>query len=281
MKGIVLSFGLPRRRRVHLPDIKKVFKRYGVMILFGTLLLTGLALGIICARFADSQTLRSLDFLFTTNLDARLSQSALGTFCACFASDFIFLICIYLLGLTSWGIPFLFLIVCFSKKLTGKLLRLVYTIMKAIRFIKNPTGKIRKVARELNMFHKSNKMLMDNKKRLIIIFFLVLIQSMFILSVPYFIYLAFGMPKIAASHGMPVGNPFDFICIQSFVLFTSNLVPLPGASGGAELAFTMYFGKYFAIGNIRKIKPAILLWRFITYSRKKKAKRNLKSKKLK
>ncbi len=158
-----------------------------------------------------------------------------------------------------------FLIVCFSKKLTGKLLRLVYTIMKAIRFIKNPTGKIRKVARELNMFHKSNKMLMDNKNRLIIIFFLVLIQSMFILSVPYFIYLAFGMPKIAASHGMPVGNPFDFICIQSFVLFTSNLVPLPGASGGAELAFTMYFGKYFAIGNIRKIKPAILLWRFITY----------------
>ena len=158
-----------------------------------------------------------------------------------------------------------FLIVCFSKKLTGKLLRLVYTIMRAIRFIKNPTGKIRKVARELNMFHKSNKMLMDNKKRLIIIFFLVLIQSMFILSVPYFIYLAFGMPKIAASHGMPVGNPFDFICIQSFVLFTSNLVPLPGASGGAELAFTMYFGKYFAIGNIRKIKPAILLWRFITY----------------
>ena len=106
---------------------------------------------------------------------------------------------------------------------------------------------------------------MDNKKRLIIIFLLVLIQSMFILSVPYFIYLAFGMPKIAASHGMPVGNPFDFICIQSFVLFTSNLVPLPGASGGAELAFTMYFGKYFAIGNIRKIKPAILLWRFITY----------------
>lgn len=119
MKGIVLSFGLPRRRRVHLPDIKKVFKRYGVMILFGTLLLTGLALGIICARFADSQTLRSLDFLFTTNLDTRLSQSALGTFCACFASDFIFLICIYLLGLTSWGIPFLFLIVCFKGFGTG------------------------------------------------------------------------------------------------------------------------------------------------------------------
>lgn len=158
-----------------------------------------------------------------------------------------------------------FLIVSFSKRITNWLLRLIYRIMKSIKFIKNPTGKIRKVAREFNMFHKSNKMLMTNKKRLGLIFLLVFIQAMLILSVPYFVYLSFGMPKIAASHGAPIGNPFDFICIQSFVLFTSNLVPLPGASGGAELAFTMYFGSYFVIGNIRKIKPAILLWRFITY----------------
>ena len=27
----------------------------------------------------------------------------------------------------------------------------------------------------------------------------------------------------------------------------------------------MYFGSYFVIANISKIKPAILLWRFITY----------------
>ncbi len=49
------------------------------------------------------------------------------------------------------------------------------------------------------------------------------------------------------------------------MLFTSNLVPLPGASGGAELAFTLYFGSFFIIGSVNKIKPAILLWRFVTY----------------
>jgi uncharacterized membrane protein YbhN (UPF0104 family) len=167
--------------------------------------------------------------------------------------------------LSQIAVTVFFLIVSFSKKLTGKLLRLIYMIMKSIKFIKNPTGKIRKIAREFNMFHKSNKMLMTNPKRLIVIFLLVFVQVMLILSVPYFVYLSFGMPKIAASHGIPAGNLFDFICIQSFVLFTSNLVPLPGASGGAELAFTMYFGSYFVIGSIRKIKPAILLWRFITY----------------
>ena len=166
---------------------------------------------------------------------------------------------------TQLGVTALFLVVSFSKKITDKLLRLVFMILKALKFIKNPTGKIRKIAREFNMFHTSNKMLMADKKRLVLIFALVFIQVMLILSVPYFVYLSFDMPKIAASHGMPVGNPFDFICIQSFVLFTSNLVPLPGASGGAELAFTMYFGSFFVLGDIRKIKPAILLWRFITY----------------
>ncbi len=170
------------------------------------------------------------------------------------------------LGFTSQlAVTALFLIVSFSKKITDKLLRFIYRIIKALKFIKNPTGKIRKIAREFSMFHKSNKMLMKDKKRLAIIFLLVFIQAMLILSVPFFVYLSFDMPKIALSHGMRPGHLFDFICIQSFVLFTSNLVPLPGASGGAELAFTMYFGRFFVIGNIKKIKPAILLWRFITY----------------
>ena len=39
----------------------------------------------------DALVLASLDFLFFTNLDARLSQNVINTFCACFASDFIFL----------------------------------------------------------------------------------------------------------------------------------------------------------------------------------------------
>lgn len=119
VKGIVLSFGLPRKPRLHLPDIKSFFKRYGILLAFGMLLLTGLALGAVCACIADGKTLDSLDFLFTTNLDARLSQSAVGTFCACFASDFIFLLCVYLLGLAAWGIPFLFLLICFKGFGTG------------------------------------------------------------------------------------------------------------------------------------------------------------------
>lgn len=119
MKGIVLSFGLPRKPRFSLHGLKGFFKRFGILVAFGAVLLAGMALGTFCAGIADDKTLYSLDFLFTTNLNARLDQGAVGTFCACFASDFIFLLCVYLFGLAAWGIPFLFLTICFKGFGTG------------------------------------------------------------------------------------------------------------------------------------------------------------------
>lgn len=159
----------------------------------------------------------------------------------------------------------LLLVVSFSEPLTKKLIKLIYRILRLLKFIKNPVGIIRRVTREFDNFLQSNRMLMGNKKRLSIIFGLVFAQMICILSVPFFVYISFGMPQLAKDNGLVPGNFFDFICIQSFVLFTSNLVPLPGASGGAELAFTMYFGRFFSFGKINKIKPAILFWRFVTY----------------
>lgn len=162
--------------------------------------------------------------------------------------------------LVQLAITGLFLIVSFSEKLTRKLLRLIARILLLLK-IRNARKKILALSREFKMFLDSNKMLMSDKKRLVKIYALVTLQVLLILSVPFFIYLAFDIPSIAASKQMPVGNWFDFVCIQSFVLFTSNLIPLPGASGGAEAAFALYYGSFFGV----KTKPAIVVWRFITY----------------
>lgn len=119
MKGIVFSLALPRRPRLRLPDFRALLKRRGTALLLAALLLLGLILGAAYARAADKQTLHSLDFLFTTNLDARLGKGGFGTFCACFASDFIFLLSAYLLGAAAWGLPFLLALVCFKGFGTG------------------------------------------------------------------------------------------------------------------------------------------------------------------
>ena len=164
--------------------------------------------------------------------------------------------------LTQVLVTVIFLNVCYSSKVTVFMLRLIGRLLKKIKFVKEPEKKIKRLKREFIQFHKANKLISSDKKRFALIIGLVFVQVLMIMSVPFFIYLAFDMPKNAAAQGLPLGNLFDFICIQSFVLFTSNLIPLPGASGGAELAFSMYFGRYF---GDKRILPAILLWRFIVY----------------
>ena len=110
MKGIIFSFKRSSAARAHkkiqLPDVRSVFRRWGITLLFVSLLLVGLALGAVYAQGADSELLLALDFLFTTNLEARLQKGAPGIFCACFASDFIFVTAVYLFGMAPCRLPF-------------------------------------------------------------------------------------------------------------------------------------------------------------------------------
>lgn len=167
--------------------------------------------------------------------------------------------------LTQTIVTALFLIISFSPRITGKIIGLADKIIHKLKFIKNPDKKIKTIKEQVEIFHTGNKLLYESKKRMILLYSLVALQVIAILSVPYFVYLSFDMHSIAVANNQIPLNFLDAVCIQSFVLFTSNLVPLPGASGGAELAFTMYFGPFFIVGQAKKIKPAILLWRFITY----------------
>ena len=158
--------------------------------------------------------------------------------------------------LVQLGLTALLLVVSFSERLTGKLLKIIIKIMRKLK-IKKADKRIARLTKEFNMFLEANRMLMKDKKRLVAIYALVTLQVLLILSVPYVVYLSFGLPVLTN----PVADWFDFICIQSFVLFTSNLIPLPGASGGAEAAFALYFGAFF----MGRTKPAIVAWRFIVY----------------
>lgn len=167
--------------------------------------------------------------------------------------------------LTQTIVTALFLVVSFSPKITGKLIVIADKALHKFKFIKNPDKKVASLKEQVELFHCGNKKLYENKKRTALLYSLVALQVLAILSVPYFVYLSFDMQSVAVANNQLPLSFLDAICIQSFVLFTSNLVPLPGASGGAELAFTMYFSPFFVVGSANKIKPAILLWRFITY----------------
>lgn len=91
-------------------DFKTLLRKWGGVMLFSLTLVIGLTVGSLCSGNLSRETLKNLDFLFATNMPARLSGGAWGAFCAGFASDFLFLFSAFLMGLSLWGaaaLPFI------------------------------------------------------------------------------------------------------------------------------------------------------------------------------
>lgn len=114
MKGIVFTFA--RRHRPNLISGQRGYtpfgafiKRYGATTLFVLMYAGGLLFGSLSARSADTQLLDGMNFLFTTNLSARMGQPAFSTFATSFASDFLFMLFVFLCGLSPWGMAAIFL----------------------------------------------------------------------------------------------------------------------------------------------------------------------------
>lgn len=128
MKGIVFSFNKKnknssfksktktdyKREYIRKIDFKYLYRRYGILGFFTIVLVSGLTTGTILSQNFSSDVMLRLDFLFTTNLPQRLQNGAFGAFCAGFASDFIFLLLTFLMGLSLWGIGILPFIVFFK-----------------------------------------------------------------------------------------------------------------------------------------------------------------------
>ena len=103
-----ITFTLRKRTRRSRPtkrtvDVRYILHRYGAVVFFSLTLLCGLIFGCVLSGRVSGEALKKLDMLFTTNLPQRLSDGALGAFCASFGSNFIFLCAVFLLGLSLWG----------------------------------------------------------------------------------------------------------------------------------------------------------------------------------
>ena len=82
-------------------------------------LLVGTVIGCLSARNADDSTLTGLDFIFNGNINAKLSQSLFENFATSFSSYFIFILAVFLMGLSLWGFLAIPLIVFSRGFVTG------------------------------------------------------------------------------------------------------------------------------------------------------------------
>lgn len=140
-----------------------------------------------------------------------------------------------------------------KKDLTLKLISWFLDVLAKFNLISDLEEKKKSAEKQMNIYAENNKAIKENPKLTLKVFFLTYLQFTFLFSISFCIYKAFNNPYF---------DIIDMISGQAFVTTTAAYTPLPGGSGAMEGSFLMVFRLFFSSASI---KPAMLLWRFITY----------------
>lgn len=206
----------------------------------------GFASSMLIQKFAVFQICATLYAVFLFAFKSRFILSQIkGTWMIAFC----------IVGFLSQILVMAFILLsAFMPKLLKKLLGIVALAIKRIKPKRDTESWVRKTQQKINTFYISNKRFLKNPKLIVISFVEVTVQITFIYSVPYFVY------KALVPEGS--GEWFMMLCAVAFVTIVSSMIPLPGASGVSELAFSVFFRVFFTQTTL---KSAILIWRVITY----------------
>ena len=166
-------------------------------------------------------------------------------------SDFAF---ITLIGLvTNFTFVALVLLFAMNQRLTNKIVGGVFKLLHKMHLCKNPEERAAKTVESFAVFYESTHLIGKSLKMYLVVGLMQVAQIFAVCMVPYCIYRGFGF------HG---DSLLTMIAAQSFVTMVSAFVPLPGASGGAEGSFYIYFQMFFPNNTL---VPALFIWRIMTY----------------
>lgn len=138
------------------------------------------------------------------------------------------------------------------KNFTTKAAHLLVRLGNKIRIIKDIEQANKKIDDEIEGFYNSFTILKQNLSLVVKSAILTVLQLTVFFMIPYVLSFAFNIYNTDA---------LTMISAQSFVAMISSFVPLPGAAGGAEVSFYIFFEMFFK----NFVKVAMLIWRIITF----------------
>lgn len=147
------------------------------------------------------------------------------------------------------ALVFLFM---FSEAATDRIVSGAIHLLHKIKLVRHPEEFYEKIHGQLAMFHGASKQMGKATGLYLTVTAFAAVQITTGSLIPYFIYRSFGMAAAPVT---------TMVAAQVFVSMVSAFVPLPGASGGAEGSFYLFYGMFFQSA----ILPALLLWRILTY----------------
>ena len=145
-------------------------------------------------------------------------------------------------------------IVAFGKNISKKILQFGITILSKLKLVKDKEKKLEKWNESITNFHKSAKVLMEDKK----LFFSMILVNLVALSILYMI----PVFVIYAAGNFDKVNIGVAIIASAYVMLIGSFVPIPGGTGGLEFGFMRFYG-FFIHGSL--LSATMLIWRFITY----------------
>lgn len=146
------------------------------------------------------------------------------------------------------------LFICFGKKSNKYIILKFFSFLHKIRIIKDKEKIMSKVEKTIDNFYISAHTLNHNKSVLIQGAIYNLIGLAFLYLTPLTVAYALG--------DFSSMNILLTIIASAYVMLIGAFVPIPGGSGGIELAFANFFG-FFITGPT--LMALLLIWRFITY----------------
>lgn len=147
-------------------------------------------------------------------------------------------------------------VLAFSKKLHHLIVNIGIGFLSKLKIIKNPEQKRMDINTKVETFRIELKRLTQNWWVIISVSLLMFVKMTIMNSIPYLMGLAVNVDM--------TNTIFDGIAMTSFVNMVTAMVPIPGASGGAELVFTMMFMRFFD-GTQQTVSAINLLWRFESF----------------
>lgn len=145
------------------------------------------------------------------------------------------------------------LFVSHSKRFMNFVSTFVLTFLARLRIVKDKEKTAKKFHDFIQSFTENIDLLKDEPRLLVQSIFLNACRLTAFYLVAYFVCRSLGLESVSV---------FEAILASAYTMLITSVVPLPGASAGAEFGFLLFFSSFIA----GPVATAIMLvWRFITY----------------
>ena len=150
-----------------------------------------------------------------------------------------------------------YFILVLSPPLHNLLLKILAWLMFKIKKIDNKEIYYEEKKKKMETIRQQIRQFLKNYKEFLVLFVLYVVKGLFFGGLPYVIYL------LVSKDSFNLQMWLYTIVLGRLITYITNLIPIPGASGAAEVVFIAIFSLIFSPSSL--LTSIMLMWRIFSY----------------